>query len=211
MQHRYTFEAANRTLKDIRNDPPPFGAIVFCFCGDFYQILPMVPRGTRGQIVSACIKRSPLWEHVQPLSLNINMHLFSPTMSPNEYLRQQEFANCILAIGEGRDTDHDIVQWPLEGIIPDNTSQAIAHTIYPTLTHPNALLPSCHHLAEHATLTARNDTVDNLNMQLLASMRGELFTYTVPTKYSIKKMQSTTPPNTSIRSICQTLLCMNSS
>ena len=68
MQHRYTFEAVNRTLKDIRKDPRPFGGVVFCFCGDFRQILPVIPRGTRGQIVSACIKRSPLWQHVQSLS-----------------------------------------------------------------------------------------------------------------------------------------------
>ena len=122
MQHRYTFEAVNRTLKDIRKDPRPFGGIVFCFCGDFRQILPAVPRGTRGQIVSACIKRSPLWNKVQPLSLNINMRLFSPTMSPAERQRQEQFANRILTIGEGRGADNDIVQWPLEGIIPDNYS-----------------------------------------------------------------------------------------
>jgi hypothetical protein len=50
MQHQYTFEAVNRTLKDIRNDPRPFGGIVFCFCGDLLQILPVFPRG--GQIVT---------------------------------------------------------------------------------------------------------------------------------------------------------------
>jgi len=60
MQHRHTFEAVDRTFKDIRNDPRPFGGVVFCFCGDFRQILPVVPKGTRGQIVSACLKRSSL-------------------------------------------------------------------------------------------------------------------------------------------------------
>ena len=166
-----TFEAVNPTLKDIRNDPRPFGGVVFCFCGDFCQILP----GTRGQIVSACIKRSPLWEHVQSLPLNINMRLLSPTMSSNERRRQEELANRILTVGEGRDTLNGIVQWPLEGIVPDNTSRSLANAIYPTLANQNALLPSCQHLAERAILAARNDTVDNLNVQLLASMRGEVF------------------------------------
>ena len=149
--------------------------MVFCFCGDFRQILPVVPRGTRGQIVSACIKRSPLWEHVQPLSLNINMHLLSPTMSPNEHQRQEEFTNHILMVSEGHDTLNGIVQWPLEGIIPDNTSRSLANVIYPTLANQNAPLPSCQHLAECAILAARNDTINNLNTQLLASMRGEVF------------------------------------
>jgi len=172
MQHRYTFEAVNRTLKDIRKDLRPFGGVVFCFCGDFRQILPVVPRGTRGQIVSACIKCSPLWDEVRRLSLNINMRLLSPIMSPHDRQRQEEFANRILAVGEGRDGD-GVVQWPLEGIIPDNTSQSLANAIYPTLANRNGPLPSSQHLAERAILAARNDTVDNLNVQLLASMPGE--------------------------------------
>ena len=41
---------------------------------------------------------------------------------------------------------------------------------------PNAPLSTAQHLAERAILTARNDTVDNLNEQLLASMNSEVFT-----------------------------------
>src|SRR5438552_17980966 len=51
----------------------------------------------------------------------------------------------------------------------------ISQEIYPTLTDQRAPLLSCQHLAERAILAARNDTVDNLNAQLLATMRGELF------------------------------------
>src|SRR5205814_2422887 len=143
---------------------------------DFHQILPVVPRGTRGQIVSPCLKCSPLWHHVQCLPLTINMHLFSPQMSPEERLRQEQFANHILAIGEGRDTNNEIIQWPLHGIVTDDTSRSLANAIYPTLADPNVRLPTAQHLAERAILAARNDTVDKLNEQLLASMNGEVFT-----------------------------------
>ena len=60
MQHRHTFETIDRIFKNIRNDPRSFGGVVFCFCENFRQILPVVPRGIRGQIVSACLKHSPL-------------------------------------------------------------------------------------------------------------------------------------------------------
>ena len=60
MQHRYTFEAMNRTFKDIRNDPRSFGGVVLYFYRDFRQILPVVPRETREQIVSAFLKHSSL-------------------------------------------------------------------------------------------------------------------------------------------------------
>ena len=176
MQNRHTFEAVDHTLKDLHGDPRPFGGVAFCFCGDFRQILPVVPRGTRGQIVSACLKRSPLWRHVQRLPLTINMRLFSTQMSPNERLRQEEFANRILAIGEGRETINEIVRWPLNGIIPDNTSRSLANVIYPTLADPNVPLPTAQYLAERAILAARNDSVDNLNELLLDSVRGEVVT-----------------------------------
>ena len=104
------------------------------------------------------------------------MRLFSTQMSPAQRLCQEEFANRILAIGEGRETNNEIVQWPLNGIIADNTSRSLANAIYPKLADPNAPLPTAQHLAERAILAARNDSVDNLNEQILDSMRGEVVT-----------------------------------
>jgi hypothetical protein len=75
-----------------------------------------------------------------------------------------------------------IVQWPLQAIISDNTSQSLANAIYPTLTDQNAPLRSCQHLVECAILAARNNTFDSLNTQLLDSMRDEILLRTVPTR-----------------------------
>ena len=76
---------------------------------------------------------------------------------------QEEFANRILAIDEGSDTNNDIIQSPLNGIVPDNSPRLLVNAIYPTLTDPNVSLSTAQHLAERAILVARNDTVDNLN------------------------------------------------
>ena len=80
------------------------------------------------------------------------MRLFSPQMSPEQRLRQEEFANRILAIEEGRDINNEIIQWPLNGIVPDNISQSLTNTIYPTLTDTNAPLPAAQYLAQRAIL-----------------------------------------------------------
>ena len=37
MQHRYTFEAVNRTMKDIRKDPRSFGEMIFYFYETFVK------------------------------------------------------------------------------------------------------------------------------------------------------------------------------
>src|SRR5947207_9309526 len=100
MQYRYTFETIDRIFKDIRNDSRSFRDIVFYFYRDFRQILSVISRETHEQIVSTSLKRSSLWHHIQYLSLTMNICLFSPQMSPEERLRQEEFANRSLVIIE---------------------------------------------------------------------------------------------------------------
>ena len=39
------------------------------FGGDFRQILPVVVRGTRGQIVNACLKSSARWKDIKDMQL----------------------------------------------------------------------------------------------------------------------------------------------
>ena len=59
MQHKYCFEAVHRTLTDIpSNDRSLFGGAPTVFGDDFAQILPVVPRGSRADVVNACLQRS---------------------------------------------------------------------------------------------------------------------------------------------------------
>ncbi len=81
MMHRHVFEAVNRSLQDIMAviNPTfkflPFGGLVVVFGGDFRQILPVVPRGTRGDVVAASLNRSSIWQHVRILKLHTNMRV----------------------------------------------------------------------------------------------------------------------------------------
>jgi hypothetical protein len=93
MMHKYAFEALNRTLQDIRNSNLIMGGIITVLCGDFQQILPIIPKGSRTDIIQATLKESYLWKHVKCLKLNENMRLTESSKRWNEFL---------LAIGEGR-------------------------------------------------------------------------------------------------------------
>ncbi|GAU36985.1 hypothetical protein TSUD_150210 [Trifolium subterraneum] len=64
MAHRFCFEALDTTLKDVmseyNNSDKPFGGKVIVFGGDFRQILLVVPRGSRSDIVHASINSSKI-------------------------------------------------------------------------------------------------------------------------------------------------------
>ena len=77
MQHRYCVEAVDRTLQDICENGKPFGGITVVLGGNFRQILPVIPRGVREQIVAASLRRSNLWQNICVLTLEVNMRLNS--------------------------------------------------------------------------------------------------------------------------------------
>lgn len=67
MQHRYTFECLDRSLRDIMKSVDmkyyhmPFGGITILLGGDFRQIFPVISYGSRSEVVASCITMSKLW------------------------------------------------------------------------------------------------------------------------------------------------------
>ena len=60
MQHKYAIEAVDQTIQDLLSNNNPFGGITVLFGGDFRQTLPVIPHGSRQQVVAASLKRSSL-------------------------------------------------------------------------------------------------------------------------------------------------------
>ena len=62
MVHRYGFEAVARMFRDLRNNrESAFGGVTMLILGDLRQTLPVMPRGSRVQIVNSCFTKSKLW------------------------------------------------------------------------------------------------------------------------------------------------------
>ena len=64
MLHKMIIEALDRTFQDIRSSEAVMGGLLTLMCGDFRQILPVIPQGTRANIVNASLKKSHLWRQV---------------------------------------------------------------------------------------------------------------------------------------------------
>jgi hypothetical protein len=167
MQHRHIHEAVDRTFKDIRNcEDKPFGGLTVVFGGDFKQILPVIVKGSRPQIVGACIQRSQLWRSVKVLKLTENMRL-------NTHIQaERDFAKWQLEVGHGKHTDDTgNIRLPDHFKCTENTIASLVNIIYPGI---NQLpLPPDEYFAKRTILTSRNDDVDDINDEMLKSFPGE--------------------------------------
>uniref|UniRef100_A0A2N9G403 ATP-dependent DNA helicase n=1 Tax=Fagus sylvatica TaxID=28930 RepID=A0A2N9G403_FAGSY len=102
MAHRNCFEAVDRSLRDLLRftDPTsldkPFGGKTVVLGGDFRQILPVIPKGRREDIVESSINQSLLWDYCTVFKLTQNMRIQQnrgdkPT---------RDFAEWILKVGD---------------------------------------------------------------------------------------------------------------
>ena len=112
MTSKLAFEALDCTLRDLTGKDLPMGGMCMLKCGDFRQILPVIQGGTRGNIVDPCFKMSFLWDHVIIKHLHTNMRVHCTFMHGDEAAGDHEFASQLLAIGDCKYPNPDIVQLP---------------------------------------------------------------------------------------------------
>jgi len=162
MQHRFCIDAVDRTLRETLGQDLPFGGINVLFGGDFRQTLPVVPKGSREQIVGASIRQSSFWPRVHLYYLKANMRL---DRNPESEL----FARWLLEVGAGRGEFSESVQLPQSMIIADNIVNSLIGSIYPNITIPNHPDP---YFLDRTILCCRNVDVDAINEEILDIFPG---------------------------------------
>ena len=142
MMHKHCFEALDRSLRDIlrvqnggRTDIP-FGGKVVVLGGDFRQILPVIPKATRQEVVNSSINSSFLWRFCEVLTLSTNMRLLSGSSS-SDIQERKEFSDWVLGIRDGTigdPNDEDIQVEIPDDLLLHSTGDhiiAIVDHIYP--------------------------------------------------------------------------------
>ncbi len=100
--------------------------------GDFRQVLPVIPRGSRADIVSTLIKSSYLWESVEVFHFSKNMRA-SDVVAVHLDLGNRTFADWLLCFGNNKleTIDEDYIKCPDMMVLPPADTQAMVVAIYP--------------------------------------------------------------------------------
>ncbi|KAK7323502.1 hypothetical protein VNO77_26978 [Canavalia gladiata] len=180
MTHKYCFEVVDKTFRDILrfsnpdNIHKPFGGKVIVFGGDFRQILPVIPKDSRQDVVTATINSSYLWRYCEVLTLTKNMRLQARCI-PSQENDLNNFSKWILSIGDDNDDNID-VNIPDEFLIHegDDPIASIVHQTYPNYL-ANATDPTF--FQNRAILAPTNDVVNIINDYMLHLTPGECRKY----------------------------------
>lgn len=182
MTHKFAFEALDRTLKSLLESELPFGGKAVLLAGDFRQILPVVPRATPGEVVSACVKKSHLWQFFTTLRISTNMRVQNaPTAGDAEDI--QEFANFLLQIGEGK---HE--RCSLEGKSHAKIPRSMVVEVQTGQTPVSGLIEHIYgdirgrymerdYFSSRAILTPVNVEVQAINQEVIETIPGALTEY----------------------------------
>ncbi len=184
MAHKHVFEALNRTLQHVMGAIDPtlkdmlFGDKVVVMGGDFRQILHVVPRGTRGQIVDASLKRSAvLWHRVKVCQLHENMcvqRLLAQgrANAATDAQQQQAWADYLQRIGEGTEQVFPEVGEEAVLILEDmcyqgDTIDSLVNEVYGDLGRFTDSQSCNEHIIQRAILTPLNEDVDSINTAIM--------------------------------------------
>ncbi|XP_062212752.1 uncharacterized protein LOC133913583 [Phragmites australis] len=171
MTKRQAVEALDNSMRDIMGRPDvTFGGKTVVFGGDFRQVLPVVRKGSRSQIVDSTLRRSYLWERMRHLRLMRNMRAQSDPW----------FAEYLLRIGNGTeegDGDGNI-RIPDDICVPYTGKDAdLDKLIDSVFSMLDANLADPNYITSRAILSTRNECVDTINMKMISRFRGDEMVY----------------------------------
>lgn len=152
----------DRLLKDLcQNETDLFGGKTILLCGDFRQILPVVPHGSRATLIENCITSWHEFSNFHHVTLMQNMRALSDEI---------EFVEFLKSLGNGHlqrftQFSRDTIQIPPHLIAnTENIVEDVFGNIAESISSPQIL--------DSAILAPKNDDCFQINNDILNRMPG---------------------------------------
>ena len=146
MVHRHGFEAVVKTMQHLReNDKLLMGGCTLLILGDLRQTLPILPKASRTQIISACLTKSKLcWNHFKRITLTQNMRVLS-VKSVEDRRELKTFCDYLIKMGDGtiKTDDTGAIKIPARFLLPPNDPLGLLKWVYGDRPEPLPISGSC--------------------------------------------------------------------
>lgn len=185
MNHKHIFEAVDRSFRDIMRlkDPSnlekPFGGKTVLLGGDFRQILPVLPKKGRADIVMSSISKSYLWKQCKVFKLDQNMRIEANVPPVTVGGISIPYMEWIIKVGDGTaesvsmddSGEANLIEIPKELLLDpgDDGKKTIIDKIYSEL---EARHMEPNYFRDRAILTPINEDVDSINTEVLRRSTG---------------------------------------
>ena len=172
MSHKYVYEAMDRSIREVTGNDRPFGGLTTVFAGDWRQCLPIIKRGSRGDVVNACLKSSYLWQYMKVTNLTRNMRVELKGESA-------EFSALLLKIGNGdlpvnTEIGESMVELPQEMFINTASTSDLVENVFPDFENKYREI---FWVKNRAILCPTNEECCEVNKILLSKLPGESTVY----------------------------------
>ncbi|XP_076927469.1 uncharacterized protein LOC143591031 [Bidens hawaiensis] len=179
MTHKHAFQALDKSCKDVLKSKSLFGGKVVVFGGDFRQILSVIQKGSRQQIVNATLCSSYIWHHFRVLRLTKNLRLTVGQQSA-DIEDTKNFSKWLLDIGEGKvggtNDGTAKIDIPDDLLIEqcDDPILKLIQFVYPNILN-NSQDPT--YFQQRGLLAPTNEVVHEINDRLLELFHGDPVEY----------------------------------
>ena len=172
MAHRHVMECLDRTFRDILENEQPFGGKKLVLSGDFRQVLPVIPRAARPEVVNACLNTSHLWPMIKVYHLRINERVKRSQATETEKQQLLDFANTLEEIGDGKypickELGPDMIRIPTDWLSKSKTIDDFINEAFPNFQHE---CTNNDYLRGRAILTPLNKHVLTINNEILKKL-----------------------------------------
>ncbi|KAK9112238.1 hypothetical protein Scep_019757 [Stephania cephalantha] len=157
-------------LRDVTDKDLPFGGKVVVFGGDFRQVLPIIPKGNRQDVMKSTLLTSYIWPLLKKIKLVENMRA---RLDP-------AFSEFILRVGNGTEEEFpgNMISIP-SSITMSYVDEQISldHLITTVYENLNEYAEQMDAMSRRAILTTKNEFVDEVNTLLIHRFHGEVVKY----------------------------------